>query len=323
MIEFAKKLLDIEINAISKTKDNLNNDFNKAVDLILNISGKVIVIGMGKSGIISKKIAATFASTGTPSFFVHPAEAGHGDLGMIESKDIILILSNSGNTLEIRKLFPFFKYSNVKTISITSNPDSYIAKSSDIHLLTCIEKEACPLNLAPSASTTATLALGDALALTVSHLKGFKKKDYALVHPDGSLGEKLLYSIEKVMHKGKNIPIINENSDFNSIVNEITKKKFGFTLCKNNSDELSGIITDGDLRRSLQKHGVSVTKLKAIDIMHNSPKTIKKDETVSKAIEKMESNEITTLAIVNNKNKIIGIVHLHDLLGRGRLKIVL
>lgn len=323
MIPFAKQVLEREIEAISNTLAHLDGNFETAVNILLNTTGKVIVTGMGKSGIIARKIAATFASTGTPSFFVHPAEAGHGDLGMIEHKDVIVILSNSGETAELKKILPFLSSIEAQTISITSQPNSTIAQNTHVHLSIFIDREACPLNLAPSASTTASLALGDALALTVSHLKGFAKKDYARFHPEGSLGEKLLHSIEHVMHSGDAIPLVQTSCTFDDIISEITKKKLGFTLCIDKNNTLAGIITDGDIRRSVQKFNADLMSIKAEDIMHCDPMKISRHATVSEAIEKMEKAQITTLVITDSKNNIEGVVHLHDLLGRGELKITL
>ncbi len=320
VLNSAKKVLEIEAKAIRNLI--IDDNFADAVDLILSCKGRVIVTGVGKSGLIGKKISATLSSTGTPSFFLESAEAFHGDLGTVLGNDVILAISNSGETEEINKLLPFLKKSGNKIISFTGNKRSTLAKKSDIVINIHVEKEACSLGLAPTASTTAALAMGDALSIALLEKRGFKKNDFIRLHPGGALGKRLMLKVEDVMIVGKNIPIANEDTAIIDAVKEITKKKKGFTCIVKKNGKLAGIITDGDLRRAIQ-HNVDFNKQKAKDIMTLNPQTIDKQKLVAKAIEQMEKNSITSLVIVDKNKKPAGVVHLHDLLGRSEFKIIL
>lgn len=322
MLKLAKEVLKNEAEAILNVIHKLDNNFEKAAKLILNMNGRLIVSGMGKSGLIGRKIAATFASLGTSAYFMHPAEAIHGDLGMIMKDDIVLAISNSGETKEVIRLVPFIKGLEGKIISFCGDLESYLAKNSDITIYTGVHKEACPLNLAPTSSTTVTLAMGDALAVVVANLKGIKAKDFAKYHPGGSLGQKLLYRVKEVMHTGKHMPVVYENVTLNDAIQEISNKGFGFTTIVNKNKKVIGILTDGDLRRIIQENKLSLEKSIKY-FMTKNPKIISKDTYIADALEIMEKLAITSLVVADSKKKLIGIVHLHDLLGRGNLKIEL
>ncbi|WP_457640628.1 KpsF/GutQ family sugar-phosphate isomerase [Persephonella sp.] len=313
-LEIGKRVLIEERNALSKTVEAIDENFNKAVELILNTKGKVVVTGMGKSGLVGKKIAATLASTGTPSFFLHPAEAIHGDLGMISKEDVILAISNSGETPELLAIIPTIKRWGNRVISITNNPSSTLAMESDIHLYLNIEKEACPLNLAPTSSSTATLALGDALAITLLEMRGFTAEDFAKFHPGGSLGKKLMRASE-IMHKGDELPVVYPETELKETVIIMSEKGFGTALVVDNNHKLTGIITDGDLRRFIKKGG-SIDKSKTEEAMTKNPKVINKDVLVVEALEIMERFNITVLPVVE-ENKPVGLIHLHDILKSG------
>ena len=316
IIEQAKRVLMIESKAIEALVDRIGEDFVQAVELIYKCSGRVVVTGMGKSGIIGKKIASTLASVGTPALFLHPAEGVHGDLGMVTRGDVIVCLSNSGETEELLKLLPVIKRFNIKLIAITGNTKSTLAKNSDVVLDASVDEEACPWDIVPTASTTASLAMGDAIAIALLDKKGFKKEDFALFHPAGSLGKSLLLTVNDLMHKGDAIPIVRENAPLKDIIYEISSKKLGVTTVVDGKRVLKGIVTDGDLRRLLEK-GKDVFEIKASEIMSKNPKTIDKDELAAKALQIMEQYSITSLLIVDGKNSPTGIVHLHDLLKAG------
>jgi len=320
MIEIAKDVLKNEANSILRLCEFLDENFEKAVSLICSSKGRLIVSGMGKSGLIGRKISATFASLGISSMFMHPAEAIHGDLGMIKKDDIILALSNSGETHEVIRLVPFIKRLGGKIISLTGNMESYLADNSDISLYTGVKKEACQMNLAPTSSTTAALAMGDALAVAVSVKLGVKEQDFARFHPGGNLGKKLLYKVENVMHSGERIPVIKVGATLKDAILEITKKGFGFTIVADEKMIIKGILTDGDIRRIIQHEKLNIDE--SIEkFMSTSPKTIKKDLYIADALSYMEKHSITSLVVIDDNNRIEGIVHLHDLLGRGELKI--
>lgn len=315
-INNAKKTFELEIKALENLKDSIDISFEKACDLILqNNQGRVIVTGMGKSGQIGKKIAATLASTGTPAFFVHPGEAGHGDFGMITNKDVLIAISNSGNSSEIMGLMPMIKHLNIPVISITSNSKSIMAKNSDVILNLGVTKEACPLNLAPTSSTTATLVLGDALAIALLKAKNFSAEDFAFSHPSGALGKKLILKVENIMLKGNDIPVIKPTDNIRSAILEISRKGLGSTLVADNN-ELIGVFTDGDLRRIFES-GSFNSQLDISDVMSKNPKTISKGDMAIAALEKMENFEITNLAVVDSNNKILGVVTMHDLVKLG------
>jgi len=316
IIEQAKRVLMIESKAIEALVDRIGEDFVQAVELIYKCSGRVVVTGMGKSGIIGKKIASTLASVGTPALFLHPAEGVHGDLGMVTRGDVIVCLSNSGETEELLKLLPVIKRFNIKLIAITGNTKSTLAKNSDVVLDASVDEEACPWDIVPTASTTASLAMGDAIAIALLDKKGFKKEDFALFHPAGSLGKSLLLTVNDLMHKGDAIPIVRENAPLKDIIYEISSKKLGVTTVVDGKRVLKGIVTDGDLRRLLEKRR-DIFEIKASEIMSKNPKTIDKDELAAKALQIMEQYSITSLLIVDGKNSPTGIVHLHDLLKAG------
>lgn len=311
MQNIAKKVFEIESKAISDLSNQLTVDFDELVNAILNSTGKLIISGMGKSGIIGKKIAATLASTGTPSFFLHPGEAYHGDLGMIEKEDIVLLLSNSGETDEVLKLIPFLNHQQNITISMTGNPLSTLANNTKYHLNIAVEKEACPLQLAPTSSTTATLAMGDALAIALMESKNFKDEDFAMFHPGGSLGRRLLTKIKDIM-KTSNLPICNETSNIKEVVHKITSGQYGLVVILKEKT-IKGIITDGDIRRSMEINEDKFFSLKASDIMSKTPKTLHQSSTLTDAQEVMSQNKINSLIIIDDLNHFSGIVQMYDL----------
>jgi len=307
----AKDVFEIEAKEIAKLSNLLTSDFEDAINAVLNTNGKFIISGMGKSGIIGKKIAATLASTGTPSFFLHPGEAYHGDLGMIEKDDIVLLISNSGETDEVLKLIPFLKNQENITISMSGNPSSTLAQNTNYHLNVAVEHEACPLQLAPTSSTTATLVMGDAIAVALMKLRDFKDENFAKFHPGGSLGRRLLTKIENVMKKD-NLPIITKDANVKEIIHKITDGKCGLVVILEN-DKIAGIITDGDIRRVMESQEEKFFNLNAKDIMSNSPKQINKDEKLVTASEIMGNFKINSLLVVNNEDKLVGIVQMYDL----------
>ncbi|MDD5434832.1 MAG: KpsF/GutQ family sugar-phosphate isomerase [Nitrospira sp.] len=316
-IEIGKRVLSIEAKAIEDLISRLNKDFTEAVDLLYACKGRVVVSGMGKSGLIGKKISATFASTGTPSFFLHPAEGIHGDVGMVMKDDIILAISNSGETDEIVALLPTFKRMNLKLICLTGRYSSTLSKNSDVILDVSVKEEACPMNIVPTASTTATLAMGDALAIALLEKRGFKEDDFALSHPGGTLGRRLLLKVEDIMHKNTDIPTVNENSYMKDVICEITSRKLGMTTVIASDKRFMGIITDGDLRRLLERWtGMEkdLFKLQAKEVMTKNPKVISKDALAVTALKMMEDHSITSLVILGEDRTVEGVIHLHDLL---------
>ncbi len=314
VIEEAKEVLEIEAQSILGLVEKLGPEFEKAVDMILSSKGKVIVTGIGKSGLIGRKIAATLTSTGTTSLFLHAAEAIHGDLGMANPDDIVLAISNSGQT-EVNNILPILKEMGVKTIAFTGGLDSPMAKLCDVVIDIGVEREACPLGLAPTASTTATLAMGDALAVALLKGRRFDQNDFRKFHPGGSLGERLKIKVKEVMLTDDRIPIVKSGSIVRTAIKEIEAKKLGATLVLNKENRLAGIITDGDLRRALTK-SENIHDMKVEDIMTFSPKIIDKDETAAEALRIMEYHAITHLVILGERGQVKGITHLHDLLGR-------
>ena len=316
ILNTAKNVLKIEADSIKKLITRLDESFVNAVDALYSCKGRVIVTGMGKSGWIGNKIAATFASTGTPSFFLHPAEGSHGDLGMVVKDDVVLAISNSGETKEINEILPIIKRLGVKLISITGNLHSLLAKESDVSLDGRIDKEACPLGLAPTASTTVALALGDALAISLLKKRGFKKEEFALFHPGGQLGKKLLLKVENLIHKDNEMPVVSEDASMKKTIIEITSKKLGITIVVNKNGNLIGVITDGDLRRALEKYS-DIMERKSSEIMTQNPKTIKSSSLAVEALRIMEKYSITSLVVQDKKRKPEGIIHLHDILRSG------
>lgn len=314
----AKKVLKIESNAIKDLISRIDENFVKAVDLISECEGRVVITGMGKSGLIGKKIASTFASIGIPALFLHAAEGIHGDLGMIAKGDLVIAISNSGKTEEMIRLIPHLKRLDIKLIGITGDINSTLAKQSDIVLDVTVKEEACPLKLVPTASTTATLAMGDALAMAVIEKKGFKEEDFAIFHPGGSLGKKLLLTVKDLMHTGSEIPMVKEQALLKDIILEISSKRLGVTSVVNNSNQLLGVITDGDLRRLMEKKiDDKIFDTKASDFMSADPKTIEPEDLATKALQIMEKHSITSLLIINSKKQPEGIIHLHDILKAG------
>lgn len=309
----AKRVLEVESAAILGLVEHLDRSFVDVVELINGSNGRVVTMGLGKSGIICKKISATLASTGTPSFFLHPAEAIHGDLGMIVRGDVVLAISNSGETEELVRLLPNIKRIGAEIVAMTGNPTSTLAKNADYHLSAAISKEACPLGLAPTASTTATLALGDALAMALLLRKGFKEEDFAFLHPGGKLGKRFL-RVRDLMHSGDQVPVVDVNTSMHDVIYEISKKGFGIAAVVNADGELQGVFSDGDLRRVLQKDE-QILKKTAADGMKRNPITIEAGELASAALQIMEQRKITSLFITDGENRVAGIIHLHDLWG--------
>ena len=310
--ECAYQTINSEIDTIIKLRDNLGKTFSQALDLMQNAKGRIIITGIGKSGHIGKKIAASLASTGTPSFFVHPSEASHGDLGMITEDDVVLAISNSGESKELVDIINYCKRFGIKLISITKNPNSSLGKAGDIVLELPNNGEACPLGLAPTNSTTATLVLGDILTAGLIQRKGFTKSDFNARHPGGKLGS-ILQKVSDLMHVNSDMPILDENSDMQKVLLEMTSKRLGCVGLINASGELTGMITDGDLRRCLSSQ---ILEEKAINIMTKNPKTVVKDMIASEVVKIMNEKKITNIFVVENK-KPIGVIHIHDLLNNG------
>ena len=317
--EIAKKVIRIEAEAVSLIEKRIDEKFEAAVKTIIECSGRLIICGMGKTGLISQKIASTMASTGTPAQFVHPSEATHGDLGMITKEDVIIIISNSGETMELIQLLPSIKNMGITIIGLIGRKNSSLAEKSDIYLDTSVTKEACTLDLAPTASTTATLAMGDALAVSILELRGFNKRDFAELHPGGTLGKRLLLTIDQLSHKGDSIPLISYNATVREALFTISEKGLGLTGVLDENGKISGIITDGDIRRGLESLGDDILNTAAESIMSTHPKWILSDTLAISALELMEQHSITSLFVYNDKNntKPDGIVHIHDILKAG------
>jgi len=308
----AKEALAIEAQAVSALAGRLNDQFSQAAQAILDCKGRVILIGVGKSGLIAKKIAATFASTGTPSFFVHATEASHGDLGMITQEDVVIALSNSGSTEELVAVLPAIARRGAKIVAMTGKLESALARQADLVLDCGVEKEACPLNLAPTASTTAALALGDALAVVVLKARGFSEEDFALSHPGGSLGRKLLTHVSDVMRKGERIPMVPPSASISNAILEITKKGLGMTAVVSPDQKLLGIFTDGDLRRLIEQ-GLDLRGLMVSEVMNSAPKCISADKLAVEAVRMMEVCHISQVVVTDADNVIVGALNFHDL----------
>src|SRR5512147_1258724 len=315
-LDEGKRVLAIEARAIQSLIDRLDGGFAKAVDLLFTCKGKVVVSGMGKSGLIGQKIAATMASTGTPAFFLHPAEGIHGDLGMLGRQDVLIAISNSGETQEILQLLPYVERMGIKVVAMTGRLTSTLSKHCDVVLDVSVEEEACPMGLAPTASTTATLALGDALAVALLQKRGFKEEDFARFHPGGTLGRRLLVKVRDVMHAGPEVPIVQQSVGGMAAMLEMTAKKLGMTIVVDQDGALLGVITDGDLRRFIQR-GTDLVSATAGALATHDPKTIGPDDLAAKAVEMMERFSITTLVVTEGDREIRGVVHLHDLLKNG------
>ena len=312
----AKDVLRLESEAILQQLDHIDASFDQAIELIQQCDGRVVVLGVGKSGHIGSKIAASLASTGTPAFFVHPGEASHGDLGMITPKDITLALSNSGETPEILVILPILKRMGVRTIALTGKANSSLAQQSEVTINVSVDKEACPLNLAPTSSTTATLAIGDALTVALLELRGFTSEDFARSHPGGALGRRLLLYVKDIMHKGDAIPIVSENTSFQDALIEMSSKGLGMTAVIDDSGKLSGIFTDGDLRRTLNDQ-VDIYQSKIVDLMTKSPVTVNEDLLAAEVVTMIQDNNINGVFVIDNSRKPVGALNTLDLIRAG------
>ncbi len=309
-------VIETELAAVSSLKARIHDDFATACEIMLGCQGRVVVTGMGKSGHIGGKIAATLASTGTPAFFVHPGEASHGDLGMITSKDVVLALSNSGETHEILTIVPLIKRLGVPLIAMTGRPHSTLAREANIHLDVSVEKEACPLGLAPTSSTTVALVMGDALAVALLDSRGFTETDFALSHPGGSLGRRLLLRVTDIMHTGDTLPNVSTQASLRDALVEMTRKNLGMTAIVDANDTVLGIYTDGDLRRTLDKN-IDVHSAKITDVMTRNCKTARASLLAAEVLKIMQDNKINAMLAVDENNKLVGALNMHDLLRAG------
>ena len=312
-LQLARETLDIEAEALMGLKSRLDARFSQAVQMMLNVQGRVVVTGMGKSGHIGSKIAATLASTGTPAMFVHPGEASHGDLGMIKAVDVVLAISNSGESDELVSILPVLKRLGVPLIAMTGGMNSALAQHADVVLDSSVSKEACPLNLAPTASTTAQLALGDALAVALLDARGFKAEDFARSHPGGSLGRRLLTHVSDVMRKDDQVPRVLPTAGFSELMQEMSRKGLGASAIVNEAQQIMGIFTDGDLRRLIEK-GLDLRSLLAQDVMHANPRTVKQNALAVEAAELMEQSKITSVLVVNDAGQLSGALNTNDLM---------
>jgi len=312
----ALRVIRMERDAVAILADRIDESFSQACDILMGCKGRVVVTGMGKSGHIGNKIAATLASTGTPAFFVHPGEASHGDLGMITAGDVVIALSNSGTTGELITILPLLKLLAVPVIALTGNPNSELATTADVHLNVGVAEEACPLNLAPTSSTTVTLVMGDALAIALLEARGFTANDFALSHPGGALGRRLILKIDSIMHTGDSIPKISLGSALSGALLEMSSKTLGMTTVVDQAGVLAGIFTDGDLRRAIDR-GIDIHKCPIDDIMTRNCRTIKPGTMAAEALRIMEDNKITVLVAVNEDGQPVGVIHTHDLLKAG------
>lgn len=314
-LALARDVLDIEADAVRALRDQLDDGFVEAIDFILSCRGRVVVSGIGKSGHVARKLAATLASTGTPAFFVHPAEASHGDLGMVTAEDVFVAMSNSGESEELIAILPLIKRLGAKLIAITGKPASSLAKLSDVHLNAGVAKEACPLNLAPTASTTAALALGDALAVAVLDARGFGSDDFARSHPGGALGRRLLTYVRDVMRTGDQVPMVMPESTVRDALFQLTAKRMGMTAIVDENQHVKGIFTDGDLRRVLERSG-DFRDLAIASVMTAGPRTIGPDQLAVEAVELMERHRINQMLVVDETGKLIGALNMHDLFSK-------
>ena len=316
IIQRGKEVIRIEAEAVANLSESIDKEFVKAVDVIYNCTGRVVLTGMGKSGLIARKIVSTLNSTGTPAIYLHPTDALHGDLGMVRKEDVVILISKSGDTEEIINLLPMLKRLKVTLITMCGEKNSKLGNECDIYLNISIKEEACPHDLAPTASTTATLAMGDALSVALLQKRGFTAEDFAFLHPGGSLGKRLSLEIKEIMIKGDKIPKVMENTSIKDVIFEITSKRLGTTTVVDKEGFLTGIITDGDLRRLLERT-LDIKELTAKDIMKKDPKVMKDNYLASFALQQMENFKITTMIIVDDENKPSGIIHLHDLINLG------
>ena len=314
-IDSAKRTFELEIQAVQKLQNNINETFVAACELLLHTKGRVVVLGIGKSGHVGKKIAATLASTGTPAFFVHPAEASHGDMGMITKEDAILAISNSGTTAEIVTLLPLIKRLGIKLITITSNPQSALSLAADVNLDLGVTHEACPLKLAPTSSTTATLMLGDALAIALLEAHGFTAEDFAFSHPGGALGRRLLLKVADIMHADQ-LPIVNEDTPLKDTLIQMSQAGLGIAIITDQGNNLLGIFTDGDLRRTLDHH-TDIGHIIIKQVMTSQSKTVRPDMLAAEALKIMDDHKISVLPVIDKERKLIGVLHIHDLTRAG------
>ena len=311
-LELARRVLTIEAEAVSNLIARIDQRFLDAVNLILASRGRVVVSGIGKSGHVAKKIASTMASTGTPAFFVHPAEASHGDLGMITRDDVLVAISNSGESAELLAIVPMIKREGARLVAMTGNATSTLAREADVHLDAGVEQEACPMNLAPTASTTAALALGDALAIALLDARGFGPEDFARSHPGGSLGRQLLTRVSDVMRKSTEVPKVNDDASFSEALVEMSRKRMGMTAVVDQRDCVTGIFTDGDLRRALETTG-DIRGVRISTIMTRNPRTIGPDRLAAEAVQIMESHKVNQLLVVREDGSLVGALNMHDL----------
>jgi arabinose-5-phosphate isomerase len=316
ILERARRVLEIEAKAIAALVPRLGEEFIRAVDVLYECQGRVVLTGMGKSGLVAKKIAATLTSTGTPALYLHPAEGVHGDLGMIVRGDVVVAVSNSGSTTEIMEILPSLKRFGATLIALVGNVNSVLAQESDVTLDVGVDEEACSLNLTPTASTTAALAMGDALAVALLEKRGFKAEDFASIHPGGRLGRRLIVRVRDLMRVGSEIPIISEETLMRDAILEISTKRLGLTMVVDGEGRLSGIVTDGDLRRGLEKYS-NLLEQQVKECMAMSPKVIDRDELAARAVQVMEHHKITSLLIVDPAGRPDGVIHLHDILQAG------
>jgi len=314
-LSLARQVLRIEADAISGLVDSIGDEFENAVELICACAGRVVCTGMGKSGIVCRKLAATMASTGTPALFLHPAEAIHGDLGVVTADDLVIAISNSGGTEEILRLTEVLKRIGIPFVGMTSHPNSALAQTADVHLDLGVRREACPLNLAPTASTTAALALGDALAMAVSVRKGFKEEDFARLHPGGKLGKRFL-RVGELMHRGEDVPRVGRSTPMKDVIYEMSRKGLGMTTVQDDEGHLLGVITDGDLRRLMEREADPLDKT-AGDVMHPGGVAIPDDELATAALRVLEESRITSLMVTDDDGRVQGVLHVHDLWGVG------
>ena len=313
----ARRVLDIEADALQRLRDSINDSFTRACELMLDCRGRIIVTGMGKSGHIANKIAATLASTGTPAFFVHAAEASHGDLGMITAEDVVLALSNSGETSEVLAILPVLKRKGTPLVSITGRPGSTLAKMADVHIAVEVNEEACPHNLAPTTSTTAALAMGDALAIALLEARGFSAEDFALSHPGGSLGRRLLLLVDDIMHCGEQLPSVSEDTPVASALLEVSRKGLGMTAVVAADGRLAGVFTDGDLRRLLDHRDMNLHDTPISKVMTRDPVTTRSGHLAAEALQIMETRKINALLVVDENRHPVGALNMHDLLRAG------
>lgn len=315
-LDLGKAVLEIESQAIQQAQARLNEDFTQACEILLQCKGRVVVVGMGKSGHIGSKIAATLASTGTPAFFVHPAEAQHGDMGMITAQDVVITLSNSGETDEVTTILPLIKRMGAPLIALTGRPESTMGQAANVVLDTSVEKEACPLNLAPTASTTVTLAMGDALAVSLLEARGFTAEDFALSHPAGALGRRLLLHVSDIMHSGDNLPTVKQSATLAEALVEMTRSGLGMTTVVDEQGGLLGIFTDGDLRRALDKN-IQPRETPITEVMTANCRTVTAGQLAAEALQVMEQHAINALPVLNREQQLVGAINMHDLLRAG------